>query len=236
MSVARGFGQNGKSLYSNVTKPCEINLNFVVDSSNGNGLGVRSLKSNGYVNNVFMHTAATPGSNNGYLNPNPVAGYALIQLTNNFNYYLGGFSGFVSAVANPTTPVTSGLTAHAAYIITSVGTTTTAEWQSIGLPVGLTPTAGQSFIATSTGTGGSHTGTVGTPSPSGITCVEVVGDPNQSISPANIAQNGGAWVLVSFLGATNSSTTTLIPTAPANGSVCGMNIRFDGSSVTIDGL
>jgi hypothetical protein len=236
MSVPRGFGQNGKSLYSNVTKPCEINLNFVVDHTNGNGLGTRSLKSNGYVRNVFMNTNQTPGSNDGYLNPNPAAGYALIQLRNSFNYYLGGFSGFVSAVANPTTSTTSGLTAGAAYIITVLGTTTLAEWQSIGLPQGLTPTVGQSFIATSTGTGGSHTGKVGTPSPSGITCVEVVGDPNQSIANSNIAQNGGAWLLVSFLGATNSSTTTLIPTAPADGSVCGMNIRFDGSSVTIDGI
>lgn len=236
MSVARGFGLNGKSSYSNVAKPMEVNLNFVVDSTNGNGLGIRSLKSNGYVRNVFMHTSATPGSNDGALNPNPAAGFALIQLKNNFNYYLGGFSGFVSPIVSPTTSTTSGLSVGAAYIITVLGTTTAAEWAAIGLPAGLTATVGQSFIAIATGTGGSHTGKVGLPGVSGITAMEVVGDPNQSIANSHISPNGGAYLLVQMLGATDATHTALIPTAPANGSVIGMNIRFDGSSVTIDGL
>lgn len=229
MSLFRG-GKNKGLYYSNLTQPVAINLNFVVDSTNGNGLGIRSLKSNGWVRNVFMHTSATPGSNNGALNPNPAAGFALIQLKQNFNIYLGGFSGFVSPVVSPTTAVTSGLTVGQAYIITTLGTTTLAEWQSIGLPAGLVPTVGQSFIATATGTGGAHTGKVGLPGVSGITQVEVVGDPNQEISNSSIAVNGGAYLLVQFLGATSSSVTTLIPTAPANGSVCGMSIYMDQSS------
>ncbi len=295
MSVARGFGLNGKSIYSNVAKLMEINLNFIVDSTNGNGLGLRSLKSNGYVRNVFMHTTQTPGVSDGVTNPNPLAGYALIQLENNFNYYLGGFSGFVSPTVNATTSTTSGLTPGQPYIITVLGTTTLAEWQAIGLPAGLTPTVGQSFIATATGTGGSHTGKVGTPSTSGITSVEVVGNPNASIANSNLAANGGAYLLVQFVGMTGSVSGTFTPagtnsapaltmnsytpagtitngtpdtftgtpatltgtvaapvftgtsgaisgtvslaaTAPANGSVVGMNIRFDGSSVTVDGI
>ena len=80
MSVVRGFGLNGKSIYENVAKPMVVNCNFIVDSTNGNGLGIRSLKSNGYVRNVFMHTSATPGSNDGYLNPNPASGYILVQI------------------------------------------------------------------------------------------------------------------------------------------------------------
>lgn len=236
MSVARGFGLNGKSLYMNVAKPCLVECNFIVDAANGNGLGIRSLKSNGYIENVFMHTSATPGSNNGHLNPNPAVGFALIQFKNNFNYYLGGTAGFVSPTINPTTSTTSGLTVGNAYIITVLGTTTLAEWQTIGLPPGLTPTVGQIFIAIATGTGGSHTGKVGTPSVSGVVSTEIVGDPNQSLNNSNIAVNAGAYVLVQFMGATNSSTTTLIPTAPANGSVAGMSFWFDGSSVTIDGL
>ena len=236
MSYARGFSQNGKSLYSNVTKPCEVNLNFVVDSTNGNGLGIRSLKSNGYVRNVFMHTSTTPGSNDGALNPNPAAGFCLIQFKNNFNYYLGGFSGFVSPVTSPTTSTNSGLTVGQAYIITVLGTTTAAEWQTNGLPQGLTPTVGQSFIAIATGTGGSHTGKVGLPGVSGITSMEVVGDPNQSIANASLMPNGGAYLLVQLLGPTSAGSTVPIPTAPANGSVVGMCARFDGSSVTIDGI
>ena len=232
MSVARGFGLNGQALYTNVAKPIEVHLNFVVDSTNGNGLGIRSLKSNGYVRNVFMHTSASPGTNDGALNPNPAAGFALIQFKNNFNYYLGGYSGFVSPV---TGSPTGSIVNHTAYIIASLGTTTLAQWQAKGLPLGLTPTVGQSFIATATGALGG-TGTVIQPGVSGIVASEVVGDPNGSIANTNLAQNGGAYLLVQFLGATDASTTTLIATAPANGSVCGMTAVFDGSSVTIDGL
>src|ERR1700722_13005671 len=96
MSVVRGFGLNGKSIYWNVAKPMVVECNFIVDAANGNGLGIRSLKSNGYIQNVFMHTSSTPGTNNGYTNPNPAVGLILVQFKNNFNYYLGGFSGFVS--------------------------------------------------------------------------------------------------------------------------------------------
>lgn len=222
MSVARGFGINGKSIYFNVCKPMVVSLNFTVDPANGNGLGIRSLKSNGFVENVFMHTTATPGTNNGHLNPNPAAGYALIQFKNNFNYYLGGFTGLVSPVSG--TPLTT-LTSHLAYIITSLGTTTLAQWQTAGLPPGLTPTVGQSFIATTGGALGG-TGTVEVPAFSGITSTEVVGDPNQSISNSSIAANAGAYLLVQFL-----STATL--TAPATGSVVDMQAYFDGSSVSI---
>ena len=85
-------------------------------SANGNGLGVRSIKSNGFVRNVFMHTTATPGVGDGLTNPNPLAGYALIQLKQNFNVYLGGFSGFVS----PTTgSALTSVTNHTPYIIGS---------------------------------------------------------------------------------------------------------------------
>lgn len=237
MSVARGFGMNGKSYYTNVTGPRVVHCNFVVDATNGNGLGLRSIKSNGFIRNIFMHTSATPGvGNDGVTNPNPESGVAVIQFKQNFNYYLGGFSGFVSPITSPTTSTNSGLTVGAPYVITVLGTTTLAEWQGIGLYPGLTPTVGQAFTALTTGTGGSHTGKVGIPGVSGITSLEVIGDPNQSINNASIAVNGGAYVLVQFLGATNSSTTTLIPTAPANGSVVGMTFYFDGSSVTIDGL
>lgn len=233
MSVARGNGQNGGHYYSNITMPVEIDCNFVVDSTNGNGLGIRSLKSNGYVENVFMHTSATPGRGGGnFLNPNPAVGYAVIQMKNNFNKYLGGFTGFVSPVTgSPLTSTTSGL----AYIIVSLGTTTLAQWQAAGVPQGFVPAVGLSFIAIATGAIGG-TGAVEVPGISGVQAVEVVGDPNQSIASSAIAQYSGARILVQFLGSTSSSVTTLIPVAPTNNSVCGMTFKFDRSSVTIDGL
>jgi hypothetical protein len=226
MSVARGNGQNGGHFYSNITQPVNIYCNFVVDSANGNGLGIRSLKSNGYVRNVFMHTSATPGSNNGYLNPNPASGVILVQMNNNYNYYLGGNVGFVSPVSG--SPVTS-TTAGTSYVIVSLGTTTLAQWQAAGLPAGVTPAVGVAFVATATGAiGGTGAVEASATAGSGITNVEVFGDAHLS-NTSSIAQYGGMWILSKCFA---SGTQT----APADGSVCGMLLTFDASSVTIDGL
>lgn len=298
MSVARGF-PNAGHFYSNIVKPIKIDCNFIVDSTNGNGLGIRSLKSNGYIRNVFMNTSAaftgtshtstlidsisdtsalkagmpvqgsgipinntiasivssssirltaattssTTGSityggfNDGAGNPNPAAGYALIQMKQNFNYYLGGFSGFVSPVSGTPILVTTGVTKGLAYVIVVVGSTSLAQWQKLGLPAGVTPAVGASFIATATTTA-TGTGAIEVPATSGATIItsDVVGDPNVSINNSAISTNGGAYVLVRFLGATDADTTTLIAKAPAAGSVVGMSFFFDGSSVTVDGL
>lgn len=233
MSVARGFGLNGKSIYTNVCKPMEVYCNFIVDSTNGNGFGTRSLKSNGYIEAAFMHTSATPGrSNGGNLNPNPAAGYALVIFKNNFNKYLGGFSGQITPLTSTSTTAT---TAGNAYVITALGTATLAQWQAAGLPQGFTPTVGQAFIAIATGTigGSAH---VGLPGEQVAPIVSVVGDPNTEISNANIATNSGAQVLLQFAGPTAAGNTALVATAPADGTVVGLEFSFDGSSVTIDGL
>lgn len=232
MSVARGFGLNGKSIYTNVTKPIVVYLNFIVDHSNGNGLGVRSVKSNGYVESVFMNTTATPGKIGNATNPNPVAGYALVTFKNNFNYYLGGFSGQIVPL---TSTSTTSLTAGHAYVITSLGTSTAANWQTAGLPLGFTPAVGQSFISLITGsiTGSGTVGLAGIPT---TQVVSVIGDPNQQLNNANIATYAGAKVLIQFAAATNSSTTTLVAAAPADGTTVGLTFNFDGSSVTIDGI
>ncbi len=231
MSVAKGFF-DGKSTYTNLSKQIDVNLNFIVDATNGNGLGIRSLKSNGYVSNVFMHTSATPGSNNGVLNPNPAVGYAMVQFSNNFNRYIGGFSG---NVATPASTSTTSTTAGNPYVIITLGTTTLAQWNAAGLPAGLTPTVGQAFIATATGAIGG-TGTVGIPGAQTISGITIFGNPNTTIANSNISKNNGAIAIVQFLAATSSSVTTLIPTAPANNTTVGMMFRFNGSSVTVDGL
>lgn len=233
MSVARGFGLNGKSFYTNVCKPLSVWCNFIVDAANGNGLGMRSLKSNGYIETVFMHTSTTPGkSPGGLLNPNPDVGYANIVFKNNFNYYLGGFSG---QIITPGSPTTTSTTNHSPFVITSLGTATLAQWQAAGVPQGVTPAVGVAFIAIATGTiGGSAT--VGVPGVQIAPIVSVFGDPNQSLNNSNIASNSGARIVLQFSGPTNSSTTTLVATNPADNSVVGLNFNFDGSSVTIDGL
>jgi hypothetical protein len=264
MSVARGYGLNGKSIYSNVAKLIQCNLNFIVDSTNGNGLGIRSLKSNGFVENVFMHTSATPGSNNGFLNPNPLAGFALIQMKQNFNKFLGMNGGFVTPVAT-STKIDNGatLTLGQVYVISTLGDATAAQWTTVGVPAGVTPAAGVAFVAIATGAGSGNTSTsrVMLPTTSGIDLIEVVGDTN-TMTTSNIASNAGQWITVQFSSqivtmasytpagtitngtpdtfagtpAVLTGTVTSTPAAPANNSVFGAQLWFDGSSVTIDGL
>jgi hypothetical protein len=226
----RNFSSGGK-LYSMHAKPVLVDCSFVVDSANVNGLGIRALKGSGMIKNVFMHTSATAGKNNGQTNPNPASGYCVIQFQDNYQRYLSIFSGFGGKVTSPTTPVTSGLTVGNIYVITALGTTTTAEWQSIGLQSNITPAVNVSFVASATGTGGAHTGKVGLPSISTINDIEVVGDPNQTMAPNPTVSGPGGYMILQFLASTNSSTTTLIPTAPVDGSVCGLSFYFDDSSV-----
>jgi hypothetical protein len=230
---ARGFGLNGKSIYTNVTKPIVVYCNFIVDSTNGNGLGTRSLKSNGYIEAVFMNTSVTPGrSPGGILNPDPADGYAVVRFKNNFNYYLGGFSGQVMSL---TSTSTTSLTAFNVYVITSLGTTTAAQWATAGVAAGITPAVGVAFVAAATASIGG-TGTVGIPGVPLANTVSVVGNSDLTLNNSKIATNSGAQVVVQFAKPTAAGTTTLIPASPANGTVVGMTFHFDGSSVTIDGI
>lgn len=116
------LGNNGGRQYSFLNRPVLIDCNFIVDSTNGNGLGIRSLKGAG-VQNVFMHTSASAGRGaNNYLNPNPAAGFALIQLQNNYNRYCGGFSGQVSPLAGSNLAINAtALTIGQPYVVVSVG-------------------------------------------------------------------------------------------------------------------
>lgn len=202
MSVVRGFGLNGKSIYENVAKPQVVNLQFTVTPTNG--LGVTSVKSNGYVRNVFMHTSTTPAANDGYTNPNPANGYALVQFTNNFNYYLSGYTQFISPTTSSIKIDNAALTVGSAYVISTLGDATAAQWLAVGVPPGITPAVGVSFIATATGAGSANSSTsrVSTPTSSGIVGVEVVGTPSTMLASSNIASNGGAWLMLQFLGGT----------------------------------
>lgn len=195
-----GFGMNGRALYTNVAKPIAVNLQFVVTPTNG--LGVTSLKSNGHVNNVFMHTSTTPTANNGFTNPNPAVGYAWIQLKNNFNYFLSSLGGFIAKNSGSDVKVdNSALTVGQVYVITTLGNSTTAQWVTLGVPVGVTPAVGVSFVALLVGIAGeanTSTSRVQVPSTSGISSMEVVGTTNTMIN-TGVSSNAGEWVMVQFL-------------------------------------
>jgi hypothetical protein len=113
-------------------------------------------------------------------------------------------------------------------------------WQGVGLQLGLNPTVGQAFIATSSGvsTHGGSTGTAIAAGVSGISEIEVIGDANQSIGPVPMggSPNVGGWVLVQFLApVTSMGTTTMTPTAPAAGSVVGMTFQVESKAILISG-
>lgn len=105
------------------------------------------------------------------------------------------------------------------------------DWQAVGLPKGISPAVGVSFIATATGysTGGGSTGLVKAIGVSGIQSIEMIGDPNLSIAPIPMSgsPNVGGWLLVQFLGATSSSVTTMIPAAPAASSLVKMSLVLE---------
>lgn len=211
--------------------PVLVDCNFIVDAANGNGLGIRSLKGQG-VQNVFMHTSSTPGKGpNGYLNPNPANGYILVELADNFMRYYGGFSGFISPVSGTPILVTTGVTSGLAYVIVTVGSTTIDQWQKLGLPPGITPAVGVSFIAkaTTTATG---TGAIEVPAAagSGVDHIEVIGDPNLMLNPIPMggSPNVGGWIILACEAAN-------VVTAPASGTAIGLSFYMSQSSVLVDG-
>ncbi len=209
--------------------PVLIDCNFIVDATNGNGLGIRSLKGP-YVQAVYMHTSATPAATN----PNPASGTIVVQMQDNFNRSYSGFNAFVSPVSGtPVAILASGaaLTPGVAYIITSLGTSTAADWHAVGLSAGITPAVGASFIAKATGAGTGNGSVMTTAAAgSGVASIETVGDPNASIAPnPGAAQGFGAQFILQcrdYAGAI---------VAPAAGTVISLSFYLSNSSVTIAG-
>jgi hypothetical protein len=218
--------------------PVLIDCNFVVDPANGNGLGIRNLKGP-LVLNVFMHTTA-PLAGSG--NPNPEAGVVLVQLSENFNRYYGGFAGFEGPLSGTPIAVATGpLTIGAPYVIVVVGTTTQAQWVALGVPIGTTAAVGVPFIAIAATTPG--TGMVETQLASGVSDFELIGDPNATfanqvpsvVGSLNHTAGRRPFLMFYILGPTSAAVTTPIPTAPAAGTTIGMAFYLSNSSVYVKG-
>lgn len=236
----RNFASGGK-LYSMHVKPVLLDCNFVVDSTNGNGLGIRSLKGP-MIQNVFMHTSATPGAGNPPpgqatplpINPNPASGTIVIQLQDNYNRSFSGFNAIVSPVSGSALKIdNSALTAGVAYIITTLGDATAAAWHTLGVPAGVTPAVGVSFIAASVGAG-SNTSTsrvmTTAAAGSGVATIETVGDPNASIGPDPTQNQGyGASLILQCRDYTGAIV------APTDGTVISIAMYLGDSSVLIQG-
>jgi hypothetical protein len=204
--------------------PVLLDCNFIVDAANGNGLGIRSLKSPG-VQSVYMNTSA-PLAGSG--NPNPAAGEIVVKLADNYNGYFGGWSGFVGPAGASTTSAK----ANVINIITVLGTATTAQWVAAGLPIGVTPKVGVAFIgANASVIGGSAQTAIALAVGSNIDHIEVVGNSNLSISNAGIQSglNGGGSIF--YLRCLKNGVLT----APSNGTGIGLTFYMSNTRIEVDG-
>jgi len=224
----RNFASGGK-LYSMHVMPVLLDCNFVVDSTNGNGLGIRSLKGP-MIQAVYMHTSATPAAGS----PNPASGTIVVQLSDKYNRSFSGFNAIVSPVSGSALKIdNSALTQGVAYIITTLGDATAAQWHTLGVPAGVTPAPGVSFIAASVGAGSNSsssrvmaTAALG----SNIASIETVGDPNLSINPDPTKSQGfGAQFILQC----RDYQGALV--APADGSVLSIAFYLSNSSIQVQG-
>ena len=157
----------------------------------------------------------------------------MIKLKQNFNFFLGMTGGFVSPVTSTGIKIDNGatLTIGTPYIISTLGNGSTTLWQTVGVPKGVTPAAGLSFIAIATGggSGNSKSSRVHAVGTSAIFAIEVVGNTGLSVN-SDVRQYAGEYIIFQALNASSA------PTAATAGSVFGGQLRFDDSSVTIDGI
>lgn len=239
---------NGGRQYSMHIKPVLIDCNFVVAATDTGGLGITSLKGPA-VQNVFMHTSSTPGAGNSnpatpnvtITNPNPASGTIVVQLQDNYNRILG-YSWSILGQPNGTpvaiTAASTNLTAGVAYTITTLGDATAADWLAVGVPKGVTPALNVAFIAIATGAG---TGTTARVAPtaaggSGIFSIEKVSLTLQggALHPnPTSAQGFGAQLI--FQCRKDSSSDAPVIAAPADGTLIGLQLYLNDSSITVQG-
>lgn len=222
----RNFASGGR-IYSMHVMPVLIDCNFIVDSSNADG--ITSLKGP-LVQDVFMNTSVTPSASN----PNPAAGTIVVRLENGYNRLFSEYTSIQSPTSGSDVKIdNSALTEGVAYQITTLGDATEAKWHAIGVPAGVTPAVGVSFIAASDGGSGNTltsrvqaSATAG----SGIASIELMGNQTLSISPDPRANQGyGAQFILQcrdYAGAI---------AAPADGSLISLSFYVSNSSITIQG-
>lgn len=235
---------NRGHFYTPHVTPVLLDCQFQVSLTDTAGLGIikGSLLGQG-IQNVFMHTTATPGKGpNGFLNPNPAAGYVLVQLADNFSRFYGFSHSFHHSLSGSSLAVDASdaaLTVGGAYVIVTLGTTTLADWRALGVPAGVTPAIGVFFVALATGAG-TGSGTVNAPATSGskIVAVEPVGNPNSELGPVPVggSPNVGAWLLLQCLAATTAAPTlTMNSYTPAGTNNSATPPIFTGTPATLTG-
>lgn len=222
----RNWASAGKC-YSMHVQPVLIDCNFIVAAANSGARGISSLKGPG-VQAVYMNSsAATPAKA-------IAAGTILVQLQDNYNKLFSVRCSIQSPSSGSDVKIdNSAMTAGVAYTITTLGNATAAKWLAIGVPAGVTPAVGVSFIAlTNGGAGNALTSRVqaAATAGSGVASIELVPSGDADLAPSRLAQPSfGAQLIFQC----RDYAGALV--APAAGSKIMIEMYLSNSSITVQG-
>lgn len=221
----RNWASGGK-IYSMHVSPVLLDCNFVVD--NTSTTGITSLKGPTVASVLMNSGAATPSAT-------IAAGTIVVRFQDNYNRVFAGVTGqIISPASGSDVKIdNSAMTAGVAYRITTLGNATAAKWHAIGVPAGITPAVGVSFVATTNGgAGNTLTSRVQTSATagSGVASIELAGDPTNTANPDPTANQGyGAYFILQC----RDYAGALV--APAAGSKISLEFYFSNSSITVQG-
>lgn len=220
----RNWASAGK-IYTMHVSPVLIDCNFTVNTGATNGIS--SLKGP-CIQAVYMNTSASASSTN------PAAGTIIVRLSDNYNRLLSISHAIISPNSGSDVKIdNSAMSAGVAYVITTLGNATAAKWHAIGVPAGVTPALGVSFIAaTNGGAGNALTSRVQTSATAGssVASIEIVGIANQSIAPDPTANQGyGSQIILQC----RDYAGALV--APAQLSNISLSFYLSNSSILIQG-
>lgn len=113
------------------------------------------------------------------------------------------------------------------YQITTMGTTTQAQWVTAGVPSTVTAAVGVVFKCAATSAG---TGTATAVAPQNINRVDLVGNPNLMASQP-FTQGNGMYITIMCVAPTDATTTTAIAADPTNGTTMRIRLLLSNSSI-----
>lgn len=152
------------------------------------------------------------------------SGVIIVQLSDNYSRLFSMFNSVSSPISGA---VLTSVIKGNAYVIQSLGTATVAQFQAKGLRLGFVPAVGASFIATASGSiGGAAVVELSAAAGSNITNIEIIGDPNMTISSSSVGV--GAQIILQCY-------KNGVKVSPADGTLIRLAFYLSNSSVTIQG-
>lgn len=154
-----------------------------------------------------------------------------VKLSDSYNRLLDFQCSAEEPVGTPAT-IASGLTSGLAYSITTVGDASLADWHSVGLPVGVVPAVGVSFVATSTGSGNATTARVAPVAGTSTADAQVYnlfGNPDLTVNCSVPGNAGAAKQAGYFLFVVRSGVGVV--TDPPSGAKLKLSMHLRNSSV-----